>query len=54
MFRITALETPAERDADSAGGRYLTGGALEEWLEALVGDGELPSLDDLRQWQPER
>lgn len=38
----------AEADADLAAGRYLTGAALHEWLEAFVGEGELPSPEALR------
>jgi hypothetical protein len=37
----------AEADADLAAGRYLTGDALEEWLNAFVGDGEQPSPEAL-------
>ncbi len=38
----------AEADADLAAGRYLTGAALEEWLDAFVGEGALPSAEELR------
>jgi hypothetical protein len=38
----------AEADADLAAGRYLAGAALDEWLEAFVGEGELPSPETLR------
>jgi hypothetical protein len=38
----------AKADVDLAAGRYLTGDALEEWLDAFVGDGELPSPETLR------
>jgi hypothetical protein len=38
----------AEADADLAAGRYLTGEALEEWLDAFAGDGNLPSAEALR------
>jgi hypothetical protein len=67
MAQTKQLEIPAERearlayeremlieaDADLAAGRYLTGPALEEWLDALVGDGELPSLEELRTRYPD-
>ena len=62
MARTNQIESPAVREArlayeralldegraDLAAGRSLTGEALEEWLEALVGDGELPSPEALR------
>ncbi|MGB8841623.1 MAG: hypothetical protein WCC64_11175 [Aliidongia sp.] len=35
----------AEADADLAAGRYLTGEALEDWLDAFVGDGDTPSAE---------
>jgi hypothetical protein len=38
----------AEADADLAASRYLTGDALEEWLDAFVGDGNLPTPEALR------
>jgi hypothetical protein len=38
----------AEADADLAAGRYLTDAALEEWLDAFAGEGELPSPEVLR------
>jgi hypothetical protein len=67
MAQTKQLEIPAERearlayerkmlaeaDADLAAGHYLTGPALEEWLDALVGDGELPSLEELRTRYPD-
>jgi hypothetical protein len=62
MAQTRQLETPAERearlareramlaeaDADLAAGRYLAGPALEEWLDAFVGEGDLPSPKELR------
>ena len=62
MSQTNQLETPmewearlgrervmlAEADADLAAGRYLTGSALEEWLDAFVGEGDLPSPEELR------
>jgi hypothetical protein len=62
MAQTNQLETPSERearlaheramlaeaDADLAAGRYLTGAALEEWLDAFVGEGDLPLPDALR------
>ena len=62
MALTKQLETPAERearlareramlaeaDADLAAGSYLTGAALEEWLDAFVGEGDLPSPEELR------
>lgn len=38
----------AEADADLANGRYLAGAPLDEWLQAFVGDGKLPSPEALR------
>jgi hypothetical protein len=37
-----------EGRADLAAGRSLSGEALEVWLEAFAGDGELPSPEALR------
>jgi hypothetical protein len=62
MAQINQLETPAERDARLArervmldearaayaSGRYLSGEALDEWLAAFVGEGELPEPEALR------
>ena len=62
MTQTKQSETPAERedrlaheramlaeaDADLAAGRYLAGTALDEWLQAFVGEGELPSPEALR------
>jgi hypothetical protein len=57
MAQPNQLEAPAEREARLAheramldearaahqAGRSLSGDALDEWLAAFVGDGELPS-----------
>jgi hypothetical protein len=62
MAQANQLETAAERearlareramlaeaDADFAAGRYLTGAALEEWLDAVAGEGDLPPPEELR------
>jgi hypothetical protein len=62
MAQPNQLETPGEREARIArervmldearaahqAGRSLSGDALDEWLAAFVGDGELPSPAALR------
>lgn len=62
MAQPNQLETPAEREARlaheralleegyaaHAAGRFLRGEALDEWLAAFVGEGELPSPEELR------
>jgi hypothetical protein len=62
MARTKQQETPAVREArlgyeralldegraDLDAGRCLSGDALEAWLDAFAGDGELPSPEKLR------
>jgi hypothetical protein len=62
MARTTRQESPAVRDARLAyeralldegrasldAGRSLSGEALEIWLDAFVGEGDLPRPEDLR------
>jgi predicted transcriptional regulator len=62
MANADRVETPAVRDArlayeralldegraDLDAGRSLTGEGLETWLEAFVGDGELPTPAAIR------
>jgi hypothetical protein len=63
MAQTNQLETPTEREARLAheralleegyaayrAGRFIRGEALDEWLAALAGDGELPSLEELHE-----